>query len=482
MADLILGPIVGGLTDTQAYIWGRTDTPAILHVWLGYKPDLSDAWHAGESYPLSADIGFAGVVPLSGLTPETRYYYTLADNAQNPLITTSQYFTTFPSAGERRDFSFAFGSCFLPKGEKAGKAFQALESLRTLNASDSKFALRFGLLIGDQIYADDYKFNGLDNRAAITLKDYRQVYAYTWSNPHFSKLLANLPAFMTLDDHEVDDDWTWVDFERSKATIPPWDRFFRWLSGRPKAERQITKERVCDALQAYWEHQGMHAREYVSHLNIDSNGRYTLASDDLGSLAYKFNYGAAAFFVLDTRSMRVKKSRKERTMFGEGQWAALEKWLQEVKDSPVKFIVTSCALLFRMWVDIPRDRWTGFPEERARLLDLLIKYKARNVYLLAGDLHSAHAVSADLQQLDGSLIPLWEFCSTAFEQKPNTIARFTYMPYLKGPLKNQCRRFTYSQNNFGVVRVEFTQPNETKVRFEIYDADGKLLDSVEAIG
>jgi hypothetical protein len=42
MAKLTLGPIIGGLSDTQAYIWGRTDGPATLYAWVGQKPDLSD--------------------------------------------------------------------------------------------------------------------------------------------------------------------------------------------------------------------------------------------------------------------------------------------------------------------------------------------------------------------------------------------------------------------------------------------------------
>ena len=42
MTKLILGPMIGGLNDTQAYIWGRADGPGILHAWVGRNPDLSD--------------------------------------------------------------------------------------------------------------------------------------------------------------------------------------------------------------------------------------------------------------------------------------------------------------------------------------------------------------------------------------------------------------------------------------------------------
>ncbi|NOH03749.1 MAG: hypothetical protein HND47_18195 [Chloroflexi bacterium] len=86
---------------------------------------------------------------------------------------------------------------------------------RRIEADD----LRFGLFLGDQIYADVEKQNGL-GRIAVTLEEYRAVYEYAWSRPAMRALLPDLPLFMTLDDHEVDDDWHWRDAERRWADIP----------------------------------------------------------------------------------------------------------------------------------------------------------------------------------------------------------------------------------------------------------------------
>jgi hypothetical protein len=61
MTQFTLGPIVGGISATEANIWGRTDGPGQLYAWLGRQADLSDAWLAGESPPLAAADGFAGV-------------------------------------------------------------------------------------------------------------------------------------------------------------------------------------------------------------------------------------------------------------------------------------------------------------------------------------------------------------------------------------------------------------------------------------
>ena len=363
------------------------------------------------------------------------------------------------------------GSCFRPATAESGQIFSAIDQQRL------KDNLCFILLTGDQIYADAYQYNGL-GKIACTLDEYRKVYEYTWSRPPFRKLLFNLPAFMTLDDHEVDDDWTWTDSSRTSARIPIWDRVERYLKGRPLEERRLSTSRVQAALQAYWEHQGMHSPHFVNPLRLNAMGQYGLSPDDPGSLAYTFTFGAAAFFVLDTRSMRVK-SRRGKTMLGEGQWRALETWLLTVKDRfPVKFLITSCALLFQMWADFPRDRWTGFPEERSRLLNFIASNGIEGIYLLAGDLHSAHAISAELEGHLGKPVPLWEFCATPFDQAPNTLSRSTYWPIRKKPLLTEVLHFVAQQNNYGMVRVSFDASGKPAVHYEVYGENGDLLAKV----
>lgn len=476
MCSFLLGPIVGGLSHKSAYLWARLNAPGVLHAWLGRQPDLSDAFLVGRSLPAGPETGFAGVAPVGGLAPETRYHYALTLNETPPPSSAAPYpaFTTFPRPGRPVPFSFAFGSCFRPADENGGQIFNAIEALRRRAQPSPENALRFILMLGDQIYADCYKNNSL-GKIACSLEDYRAVYAYTWSRPALRRLLLNLPAFMTLDDHEVDDDWRWTDSTRRVACIPWWDRLQRFLQGRSLDERCIPVRRVQDALEAYWEHQGMHSPGFEMPPDLDPNGRYALYPQDPGSLAYTFTYGAAAFFVLDTRSMRVR-GRGGSSMLGDGQWRALQAWLSSVGHIyPLKFVVSSCALLFRMWADIPRDRWTGYPHERDRFLGILADQGISNVYLLAGDLHSAHAMRAELYGPLGQSIPLWEFCSSPFEQSPNKIARYTCDPRRFGPLKTLERRFTIAELNFGVVRVTYNENSAPQVRFEVYGEQGQLL-------
>ncbi len=473
MDDLLLGPIVGNLGPDRVNLWGRARGSGILYGWIGKTPNLSDALLAGKSLQLSAADGFAGVVPLGNLLPETRYYYALTLNDQPPDSSlVYPQFTTSPPDGQPTSFAFSFGSCFLPANEQGGQIFNALEMCRQQDC------LRFILMIGDQIYADDYKKNGI-GKIACTLEDYRSVYEYTWSRPPFRSLLANLPAFMILDDHEVDDDWRWLDRERQWAYTPWWNQIVRWVQGRPPQERLISPQRVQNALQAYWEHQAMHAPPMLVPPPISCSGQYDIRLAQQDALAYTFNFGAASFFVLDTRTQRVKY-RGERVMLGNAQWQLLESWLLDVKDSfPVKFLVSSCASLFDMWVDIPQDRWCGFPEERKRLLNFLATNGIEGVYVLAGDLHSAHAVRVELKGPQGQAFPLWEFCSTPFEQKPNWLSRFSYYAPYGLPVSKQQRFFTIARANFGIVRVNFSG-DYAQVSYEVHGEHGELVSSVQA--
>jgi phosphodiesterase/alkaline phosphatase D-like protein len=476
MTELILGPIIGGLSDISANLWGRTNKAGILRAWLGKKDDLSDAHLAGISTPLQAQDGYAGVAPVAGLEPETTYYFDLRLDDRNPPVQKGYpKFTTFPVPGKPSNFSFVFGSCFRPEEkEYGGRIFTSLENQRSNLDQTPAEKLRFGLFIGDQIYSDDWKFNSL-GKGAATLEEYRAVYEYTWSRPPFRNLLKNLPAFMTLDDHEVDDDWRWTDQDRTKATFSIWARFTRFLNNRPQSERMLNIERVRNALKAYWEHQGMHAPPIIIPPAFDAESKYILQRYHPGSLAYSFTYGAAAFFVLDTRTMRVR-NRHEQHMLGDGQWQMLKQWLLSVREKyPVKFLVSSSSVLDSMLGDFLGDRWSGFRIERDRLLRFIGDNHIENLYILAGDLHCSHCMTAECGPRFAP-VTIHEFCSSPFEQVCNKHARLLYTSIKTGSVHNPKRQFVITRPNFGVVQVLF-QGGRSRVNFNLYGTDGNLLAS-----
>jgi len=446
--NVLLGPIVGGLSFNSANIWARADAPSTLHVWLATNADLKDAKHTSD-VELSSDNGFAGIVSLTKLKPETQYYYAISLRKRRPARRNFRKFTTFPKHSAKRSFSFVFGSCYLPDGETGSQTFDEIH--QHIEADN----LRFGLFLGDQIYADRPKRNGI-GKIAVTLDDYRSIYAYAWSRPSIQKLLPDLPLFMTLDDHEVDDDWRWNDSERNSSSIPAHNQFFRQLNGVPSEQRHLSRDRIRAALKAYQEHQAMHAPKMLIPFQIDSHGNFQLQRDDEGTFAYTFTFGSAAFFVLDTRSKRVRKGKN--ILLGEAQWAKLEEWLLKVKDTyPIKFLVSSGTIMYPFWLDMVRDRWSGFPSERERLLKFLADNEIEGIYILTGDLHSAHAVSAELICPGGLHIPIWEFCSSPFEQTTMRSSA-TYFPMFSKWIGNQKKHFRQTGQNFGIVHVYFDNP------------------------
>lgn len=461
--NILLGPLVGGLAHNRANIWARADAPANLHVWLATKADISDAKWIGSA-ELLVENGCAGILPLAGLKPETLYYYAVSLQKKRPPQTNFHTFTTFPKPGAPRTFSFMFGSCYRPPDEHGG---QTLDELYRHIEADS---LRFGMFLGDQIYADCWEYNSL-GRVAVTLDEYRAVYAHNWTRPAMQKILPNLPLFMTLDDHEVDDDWRWHDRDRKWADIPITDKVMRWLKGRPPQERHLPAERVRAALKAYEEHQSMHNEpEILLPLELDAKGEFVFERYDPGSLAYTFYFGKAAFFVLDTRTMRVGTG--ERSMLGNGQWQVLKEWLKEVNGKyPVIFIVSSCSLLHPFFFDIANDRWMGFPKERKRLLEFLAVNEIEGVRILTGDLHTGHAVTAELKCPSGRRIPISEFCASPFEQKSVWLS-WGYIPIFSKWLARQKRHFYRAYPNFGIVHVDFDAPAPA-VTFTLHYNNGK---------
>ena len=472
-SQIYLGPIVGGLSHESANLWARATGPCNIYAWLGKKEDLSDAKFAGESNPPVKEDAFIGIVPLKKLKADTRYYYALTLNKKKPPKSGSPYpsFKTFPKPGTKQDFNFAFGSCFLPMEETGGEIFNAIDAQR----HDEN--LRFIMLLGDQIYADGNKHNGI-NKLAITTAEYRDVYAYSWSRPPLQNMLKNLPAFMILDDHEVDNDWHWDSVDKRWADIPLYEKLLRRLRKRPKDELYLTIHHVRDALEAYWEHQGVHGPKPIDPLYLDPSGRFAVHQSD-GSLAYKFNFGAASFFVTDVRTSRIKARNYSQIMTAQ-QWQALETWMVEDRDKyPVKFLVSSSSVMFDMFGDFTRDRWGGFKPERDRLLNFIADNKLENFYILTGDLHSGHAIEATLSTPEKNPLILWEFCATPFEQSHNKLD-WTNIKTQSRAVKAYKRHFSVTENNYGVVGVEFPANGKSVVTYSIRDAKGNELHSVSS--
>jgi hypothetical protein len=307
--------IVGHTTPTSTTLWfclhgTRGDGEA----WV-CEFDRADA--ADATVPLrrvevepNPDRANTAVLVIDGLEPATHYRYVLrfqsaAQQGQprTGRVLVSGELRTFSDAADANRLAFAFGSCHLPvhhslltplgDEEPEGAALQMLERLGRLTLDRVDMLL----LTGDQVYADGIEDNfPLDTWRERFEKRYHQV----WEYPEFRAIVSSRSTLMMLDDHEVKDDFGTVSIEE--------------------------EQRVSEGIRAY---------QIFQHAHNPSPFE--------GRLHYHFRRGAAAFFVLDTRTRRSPNSIGDSPVLGEQQFNDLRDWARsaETRASDVIILVTS---------------------------------------------------------------------------------------------------------------------------------------------
>jgi 3',5'-cyclic AMP phosphodiesterase CpdA len=173
LAQISIGPYVQKVLVYRATVVWYTDvaTPGVLRYgttpgqWLDSINVASGTLHAVE---------------ITGLTPNTKYFYEVSDSATTLATGPDYYFVTHPLAGSRVPFSFiAAGD--LGDGSQTQKDVAA-----RMMAERPKH--KFALFLGDIVYS-----NGTRGEY---LKDYFPVYR---------DLIRNFCVWPTLGNHDVDD-------------------------------------------------------------------------------------------------------------------------------------------------------------------------------------------------------------------------------------------------------------------------------------
>ena len=99
------GPVVGGVTDTEAKVFVRTDVAAT--VMLQYSSDpLFGTYSASDAYATTDTSDFTTTIPLSGLSAETTYYLRVLVNGLVQNAPPYPSFTSFAPPGTARNFNF----------------------------------------------------------------------------------------------------------------------------------------------------------------------------------------------------------------------------------------------------------------------------------------------------------------------------------------------------------------------------------------
>jgi hypothetical protein len=391
--NLILGPLIRYVSETEATVWVETDGPSEVEV-LGRRDRTFRI--EGHHY---------GLVCITDLEPGSSHEYELSldgDRVWPPSesgFPPSRLRTIDPQAQQR----IVFGSCrvavphhppfTLTKDEDPdhGREIDALYALairmRELPPEEWPHLL---LMLGDQVYADEdapetRRFirerrgtEGEPGEETADFEEYTRLYRETWGGEAIRWLLSTVPSAMIFDDHDVHDDWNtsiaWLEEIRKKSW---WDRritgalvsywayqYLGNLSPKAIAERGVL-ERVKSEPDA-----GPMLHEWARDVDWGSDGRRWSHARDLGG---------TRLVMLDSREGRVLGERP-RHMFDDEEW----RWLEGVVTGDVRHLIVADTLpiflpealhTLEAWDDaVAAGAWTpllkGFGERLRRALDL----------------------------------------------------------------------------------------------------------------
>ncbi len=304
LKPVTVGPIVGETTPTRARIWGRGDTniiedkPRRCFGVLRLRP-AGGAWGKPNFFKMNPNFDMTGLGIAEKLSPVTAYEYQMgyffsdaelddarADNLEWNETSAGSFTTGSDDPAAPR--TLVVGSCrYLLKtwlgdffDDRGDKVFRSI-----LDLAD-KGPIHQIVMVGDQIYADDLNAVNPDK----TVEQFYQRYRDAFTQPHVRKLMSQVPTYMTLDDHEIEDNWP------AKATQKDFTTLFPV------------------AMHAYQTYQFSHGPSIpIVKGRLEGTPKY---------LWYDYADGCCEVFVTDSRTERMLQGGKERQMLGDAQVAA----------------------------------------------------------------------------------------------------------------------------------------------------------------
>ena len=182
---LLLGPMLGHTTSTNARVWVRASEPARVAVRISTNADLSRG-RSVSGARLTTNTSNAGEVLVTGLQPSTQYYYTVLLNGESGLAQPYPSFTTPPMEGTNARVRFAFTSCVGFKGYHSAAGYADM-------ATRTNVDLLF--MLGDNHYANT---NDIDVQ--------RRFYADQRRQSGWRDLTSRVPTYAIWDDHDYGPD------------------------------------------------------------------------------------------------------------------------------------------------------------------------------------------------------------------------------------------------------------------------------------
>jgi PhoD-like phosphatase len=485
VADLLLGPMLRYVSETEATIWVETSGPCEVEV-LGRRERTFGV--AGHHYAL---------VRIDGLEPGGFYEYEVSlDGEQRwPLpdhdLPPSAIRTFAPS----QPLDVCFGSCrvALPHEEPYTKSKDEDEDGHELDAlwvlarqmvrddRDNWPELLF--LLGDQVYVDEGSpttrerirakrdTSELPGEEVIDFEEYTWLYRESWEDPLIRWLFSTVSTSMVWDDHDMSDDWN-----ISRSWHEEMDRKEWW------------HERAVGGIMSYWIYQhigNLSPRELDQenelYAKVRGNPDATEAlrdwakSIDSTAAGTRWSYcrdidGVRAIF-MDSRAARVL-TEERRSIFDDEVWDwivdhasgdfdhlvigttvpyllspgfhHLEAWNERLCDGVWGDAIARGSEKLRRTLDF--DHWAAFQFSFQRFRRLLEEVGSgkrgkppASIVILSGDVHHAY------------------LCEIGF--KPTAGVRSTVVQAVCSPYRNPL-----DERERNVIRVGFSRPFETFAR------------------
>jgi hypothetical protein len=432
--QLVLGPVLRYVGETQAVIWVETDDRCEVEI-LGTRERTfcvcghhyalvrceglrSGAWHEYE-----VRLDGQRVWPLDGDFPPSAFH-------------------TYP---KETPLEVAFGSCrvaapqeppySLTKDEdERGREIDALHTLAQRMREEPRERWPDVLLmIGDQVYADEVSPQTLEfvkarrdvseapGEQVLDFEEYTRLYRESWGEPAIRWLFSTVSTAMVFDDHDVHDDWnishSWVEEAR---------------------EHHWWREHIVGALASYWVYQhignlapGHHADDELLQRVKQADDAWPILAEfahaadrstDGSRWSYCRDLGRTRLVVIDSRAGRVLEE-DGRSMLDEDEWDWLgkhfegdfdhlliatslpwllgrgmhyaEAWSEAVAGGAWGSALARLGERVRRTADM--EHWPAFHESFERLAELIRSVAAgergrapASVVVLSGDVHHAY--------------------------------------------------------------------------------------------
>jgi alkaline phosphatase D len=376
------GVASGDVTSTRAILWTRVDVADVIKVEGWTNSSLSGPKAFQGKYKTSAGRDDTVKIDVTGLTPNTQYWYRFRkDEDFSPIGTFKSAPDPNTAANLKLDYT---GDSDVVKinGVPSFNNFEVLNALKNENPDAWVY-------LGDTIYGDSsFRPGG----PATTLDDYRGMYQEGRTFPNLTNLLASTSTYALADDHEVYNDY-------DAQTVPPArfaagrEAFLEWM---PIRETGLPHDPSCAGDPLYrkfsWgkdvdifvlDERSCRSQEAVSSC-LTASGSPDLAPTlpTFVRTAFPFNFFLTAN---PPAGCLAALNNPSRTLLGPVQKAQFK---QDLLNSTAQYkLIVNEDPIQQFWV-LPYDRWEGYPAERSEILNFIRNNGIDNTLFLTTDTHA----------------------------------------------------------------------------------------------